>query len=309
MDDGFVLVIGSAGVDIKGRPAEELHLGVPNLGQVRNSVGGVARNIAENLARLEIPTVLLTAVGDDDEGMRVVKRCMDVGIDCGAVMRIPGGRTGTYLSFLKPSGELYGSIADFEIMQHVSALYLDDHADLFEEAAMIVIDATLSSEALTAIFTLAERYEVPVCADPTTPALASRLCEFIPRLHFISPNAAETKALCGLENAAQDRETAIAAARHLVGLGAAMAAVTLGAEGLAYADSSGSGFIRAIKTEVVDTTGAGDAFSAGVIFGLLNDVPVDEAMRLGSAAASLSLRSRETVAPDISQQHLYEHLH
>lgn len=308
MDDEYVLVIGSAGMDVKGRPDEELQWEAPNLGRVRSSVGGVARNIAENLARLEVSVMLLTAIGDDRSGVRVVEQCEANGVDCTHVRRVEGARTGTYLALLKPDGELMMAISDFEIMNYVDRNYLLGHEPLFADAEMVVIDATLSEEALATVFELATKYQLRVAADPTTPSLAGRLCPYISQLYLVTPNAAETTALCGLPDPAHDRETAINAARHLVSLGADIAVVTLGEKGLAYADGSGGGFIRAIHTHVVDSTGAGDAFTGAVIFGLLNEVPVDEAMRLGVTAASLTLQSPETVVPELSQELLYDEL-
>jgi pseudouridine kinase len=82
----------------------------------------------------------------------------------------------------------------------------------------------------------------------------------------------------------------------------------MGADGLAYADGGGGGYLRAVHARVVDSTGAGDAFSGAAIFGLINDVPVDEAMRLGITAASLTLESRHTVLPNLSQELLYDRL-
>lgn len=308
MEDGHVLVIGSAGIDIKGRPWEAVEWETPNLGRVRNSVGGVARNIAENLSRLEIPTVLLTAVGKDAAGRRVIRTCERAGIDCSYIRQIPGGRTGTYVALLHPDGQLHVAISDFEIISHVDSEYVRNHEHLLQNAQMIVIDATLSEETLETIFELAAHYDVRVAADPTTPALAGRLCPFIDQLYFVVPNSRETVTLCGLPAPATDRDTALEVARSLVVMGAKLAVVTMGAEGLAYADGGGGGFIRAIHTKVVDTTGAGDAFSGAAIFGLLNDVPVDEAMRLGITAASLTLESRHTVLPELSQELLYSKL-
>ena len=74
------------------------------------------------------------------------------------------------------------------------------------------------------------------------------------------------------------------------------------------ADSTGSGYIDALRTNVVDSTGAGDAFTGATIFGLLNEVPVDEAMRLGVTAASLTLETLESVVPNLSQELLYARL-
>lgn len=308
MDEGHALVIGSAGVDIKGRPWQALEWGTPNLGRVRNSVGGVARNIAENLARLEVPTVLLTAIGKDSNGKRVLRACERVGIECQYFLHVPNQRTGTYMALLKQDGQLHVAISDFEIMAEITPDYLHIHEALFENAAIIVIDATLSDDALDTVFELAEKYDVKVAADPTTPVLATRLIPYISRLHLIVPNAAETAAIRGesIEKVTRDEATQIA--RDFVAQGADIAVVTLGAQGLAYAHSGGGGFIRAVNTKIIDATGAGDAFSGAAIFGLLNDVPVDEAMRLGITAASLTLESRYTVLPGLNQEMLYDKL-
>jgi pseudouridine kinase len=200
------------------------------------------------------------------------------------------------------------TISDFDIVRRVDPNYLWKHEPLFEQSDLIVIDATLSTDALETLFELADRYHARVCADPTMPSLAARLNPYLSSLYLIAPNAAETTALCGLPDPARTRETAIEAARHLVSMGVQIAVVTLGEQGVAYADGSGGGFIRAMRTQVVDATGAGDAFSAAVIFGLLNEVPVDEAMRLGMTAAALTLQSHETVLPGLSQELLYDKL-
>jgi pseudouridine kinase len=306
--EGHVLVIGAAGIDIKART-----LGLPawntsNLGMIRNNVGGVARNIAENLARLEVPTILLSAIGRDTPGKRVLMRTREGGVNCAHVRRVSGGRTGNYVALFDQNSKLLIAISDYEIMETIDTEYLLRHEDLFADAIMIVIDANLSLEALETVFQLAQRYRIRICADPTTPELAGKLCPYLDQLFLVTPNRAETAALCGLDDTVYDRDTAISAARQLVTLGVELAVVTLGEQGLAYADSSGGGYIRSVRTQIVDPTGAGDAFSGAVIFGLLNDVPVDEAMRLGVTAASLTLQNVETVVPELSQELLYARL-
>jgi pseudouridine kinase len=308
MDEGYVLVIGSAGIDIKGSALEPLQWGVPNLGRVRNRVGGVARNIAENLARLEIETILLTAVGDDAEGDRVLDHCEDNGIDCSYTRIVENARTGTYMALLTPEGDLQVAIGDFAVMTTIDRDYLLENEDLIAESELLVIDTTLSEEALRTVFELAARHKLRVCADPTTPGLAGKLCPYIPQLYFVAPNAGETTALCGLKNPVTDQDTAMSAARHLVGMGTKIAVVTLADQGLTYADSSSTGFIRAINTHIIDSSGAGDALTGAVIFGLLNKVPLDEAMRLGVTAATLTLQTTENVVPNLSQELLYDKL-
>ncbi len=105
-----------------------------------------------------------------------------------------------------------------------------------------------------------------------------------------------------------DRESGLGAAQKLVSMGIEIAIVTLGATGLVYATSQESGHVPALASEVVDLTGAGDALTAAVIFGLLNDLPVGEAVRLGTSAAALTLQSRESVCSCLSLELLYDRL-
>lgn len=308
MNEGPTLVIGSMGIAVKAHVPDPLQWGTINLGEIRNTIGGNARNIAENLARLDVDVRLLSAVGRDGPARRVIRWTRKVGVNCRYVRVVDDARTANFVSLVDENGEPTVSIHDYAVMEHVDSNYLWKHEPLFENAAMLVIDSTLSDEALATVFEIADRYYVRVCADPTAPALAGRLRPYLPHMYLITPNAAETAILCDLDSPVQERDVAIDSARKLVSMGAMIAVVTLGDMGVAYADGSGSGFIRAVRAQPVDPTGAGDAFMGAVIFGLLNGVEVDEAMRLGMTAASLTLQSRETVLPQLSQELLYDKL-
>jgi pseudouridine kinase len=303
-----VLVIGASGIDIKGRALEPIQMGTANRGLIRSSIGGVARNIAENLVRLEVPTILLSAVGQDEQGDYLLSRTAAAGVDTRYVLRLPDVHTGSYAVIQDHTGQITISIGDYDIINAISPAYLQERHELFAQSAMIVIDANLSAKSITTVFRLAKRYDVPVCADPTTALLASKLLKYLPSLKMVAPDAAEAAKLCGLETAPTSSETAIATAQCLVNKGVQIGIVTLAEQGLAYANSSSAGHIPALHTQVVDTTGVGDALTAAVIFGLINDFPLDEAVRLGISAAALTLRTRETVSSDLSLDRLYDEL-
>lgn len=307
-ENAYVLVVGSGGIDITGRPDYSLAQNASVPGRIRSSVGGVARNIAENLARLEIPTLLLSAVGDDEPGERVIAHCKEAGIDTSQIMIIPGERTGHYMALLKMDGQLDTAINDYAVTRNITPEYLSSHTELFKNAAMVVIDANLEDRTLVTLFRLVKQYNIPVCADPTTPSLAGRLRPFLNQIYMLTPNLKEAAVLCGQTVHQYDTETALGLAQHLLERDVRIAVVTLGVHGLAYASGTDRGLIQAIRTEVQDETGAGDALTAGIIFGLLNEVPLDEALRLGVSAATLTLRSRETVVTELSQELLYDQL-
>jgi len=302
-----LLVIGAASIDTKGRADHAIQAGTSTPGSIRVSVGGVGRNIAENLARLGEPVVLLSAVGDDGSGRRILQQAAECGIDTSQVLVDGEYHTAAYLAVLDDTGNAVMSIDDMVINRAlVSPEYIYRRRALFRDACMIAVDANLSAATLNTIFRMARQYEVPVCADPTTASLAPRLCPHLPDLTLVTPNAAEAEALCGI--AVTDRESGLSAAHKLIGLGVRIAIVTLGATGLIYATSQESGHVPAIQCEIVDFTGAGDALTAAVIFGLLNDFPIDEAVRLGARAAALTLQSRETVCPMLSLERLYDQM-
>ncbi len=306
MESPQVVVVGAAGMDIKGRPRKALVPGTSNPGGIRISVGGVGRNIAENLARLGVRTTLLSAVGNDEWGQRILECTTAGGVDVSQVLVNTEHHSAAYLAVLDETGERSISIDDMDIMAAVTPQYIYTRRRLIKGADMVVMDANLSPEAIRSLVSLAHKYAVPICADPTSAILAQRLLPHLPDLYMITPDASEAEVLCQVR--LSSRSTAINAAKQLVALGVNIAIITLAAKGLCYATSEVSGYVPAIRTEVVDRTGAGDALTAGVVFGLLNNFSVDEAVRLGVSAATLTLQCKETVCPDLSLERLYDQL-
>jgi pseudouridine kinase len=307
MSLSHILVIGAASIDTKGRADQPVQTGTSVPGAIRVSVGGVGRNIAENLAHLGENVVLLSAVGDDDAGRSILQQAAECGIDLTHVLVDAQHRTAAYLAVLDDTGDPVMSVDDMEINRDlITPAFVYRRRALFRDARMVVLDANLAPATLHTIFRLTQRYRIPVCADPTTATLAPRIRSYLPELTLVTPNAAEAQALCNVQ--VRGRDSALVAAQKLVSMGVRIAIVTLGATGLVYATSQESGHVPSVADEIVDLTGAGDALTAAVVFGLLNSFPVDEAVRLGTSAAALTLHSRQTVCTNLSLERLYDQL-
>lgn len=301
-----VLVIGAAGVDIVGRLRGELQPESSNPAHIRTSFGGVARNVAENLARLGQQVTLLTVVGDDQAGDQLLTEIKETGVDVEHVLRTTLHPTGAYLAVINAAGVRQFALDDMRSTSALSAEYIRQHAYLFGQASAVFIDANLSKETIRAVMTMARRSKLPVCADPTSRALAVKIQPYLPRLWLVAPNRDETAVLCNWPAGPSNRREAIDAAKCLVSQGVDIAIISLAEYGVCYATSETNGHVPAIRTSIVDPTGAGDALTATVLFALLNDIPIDDAVRLGVTAASLTLRHRGAVLPDLSLQKLYE---
>lgn len=302
----YVLVIGAAGIDSKGKADVPLTLGTSTPGSVRVTVGGTARNIADNLARLGVETLLLSAIGEDGSGKRVRNNAAEVGINTQYCIVSPEHHTSAYLALLDQDGNLVMSVDDMKIMSCITPQIIRQRRELIKNAEMVVIDSNLSQESINALFKVAQRYKMRVCADPTSTTLAPRLKPHLADIYMITPNLAETEVLCGCS--VKDENDAINAARQLIHAGVEIVIITLAEEGVVYATADASGHIPARAAEIVDTTGASDALTATVVFGVLNDFPVDESIRLGVSAAALTLACSDTVCGDLSLELLYDHL-
>jgi pseudouridine kinase len=302
------LILGAAGLDIVGRIKGDLQLGTSNPAQIRTSFGGVARNVAENLSRLGHPVRFLTVVGEDQAGEQLMANLSSTGVDVQAVKRTSQHPTGTYIGMVNASGGLQLAMDDMRALTELTPDYVRQQAHLFDEASLVFFDANLPKETMRTVFSLARKAHLPVCADPTSTILAARIRPFLGRFSMITPNGAEAAYLTDQEAPALRRREAIQAAKQLVSQGVGVVIISMAAVGVCYATSETSGHIPAIRTEIVDPTGAGDALAATVLFALLNDMPIDDAVRLGVSAASLTLRYPGTVLPDLSLEKLYDQL-
>ena len=299
------LVIGTTCLDVKGRVTGPFQMGTSNPGAIRRNPGGVARNIAENLARLGVEVSLISALGPGWTGQYVLEWTQQSGVDVSNVLVRPDLRTGTYLSLQDTDRQLLVALDDMAAIEAITPRYLNDRRRLFRDARLVVIDANLSPAAIKTVFRLAAHYNRPVCADPTSVGLATRLRPFLNQLHLVVPNLEEARALLGEPDT---DAPPIATARQLVAQGVDMAVITLAEQGLCYATTEESGHLPAIDVPILDRTGVGDALTAAVIFGLLEYLPASEAVRLGLSAAALTLQCRETVCPTLNLENLYEQL-
>jgi pseudouridine kinase len=303
-----VLVIGAAGMDMVGRLSGELEEGTSTPARIRLAFGGVARNVAENLARLSQPCVLLSAVGEDIPGKALLGVLKEAGVDVSAVRTLPDQTTGAYLAVVDPHGRLRTALDDMTALQTITPETISREEALFRSARMVFLDANVSAETIAEIFRLARKIGVPVSADPTSRHLAARLTPHLRQMYLIAPNTGEAEILLGHSIPQEDPASAVQAAQELVARGVRIAVISLAEFGVAYASREKRGHIPALRTVIVDPTGAGDALTAAVLFALLNEIPLDEAVRLGISAASLTLRSRQTVVPDLTLERLYEEI-
>ncbi len=304
-----VLIIGATLIDMKGKPTAGLAPGTSNPSNISVSRGGTARNVAENLSLLGADVTLISAVGQDVTGDRLISQTADAYVNVDYMQQIEDKNTGAYMALLEPNGSLSVALDDVSVMNHITPDYLNRNRALFRDADMIMMDGSLSEAAMKTTVRLAMHYEKPLCADPSSARLAYKLRPYLPNLHLVVPNEVEAAELCQFSVLdMEDPNELLHLARMLVQQGVRTVVLTLPDFGLDYATNMETGYIPPRYSEMVDSTGTGDAVTAAIMFGMLNNLPTIEAIRLGAAAAGLTLETTETVVPDLSLDLLYDHL-
>ncbi len=303
-----ILVIGATLLDTKGKPLAGLEPGTSNPANVRITRGGTARNVAENLGRLGAEVILISAVGNDNIGDQLLAQTADAGVDVNHVLQEDDYHTGAYLAVLEDDGSLSVALDDVSVMQTITSGYLYRLRRLFRDASMVMMDGSLSPDAMNTVARLAGQYNLPLCADPSSSRLAYKLRPFLSHLHLVVPNEMEAAELLQMDFMRPDPDASLHMARSLVQAGVGTAVLTLSNFGLSYATSDEVGNLPASYAHIVDNTGTGDAVTAAIMFGMVNQLPTIEAIRLGAAAASLTVQTNETVVRDLSLDMLYDHL-
>jgi len=291
----YVCVIGGSNIDIEGYPRKQLLPGDSNPGIVRTSLGGVGRNIAENLTRLGIPTTFLSVVGDDVPGQRILDHARSIGLDMEHAL-IVDEPTSTYLAVLDATREMFVGIAHMDILQRLDIPYIQRHANLIQNAAFCIVDTNLPD----VLEHLVTTYDVPFILDTVSANKAIKAQPFLGRFHTVKSNRLEAQILSGMTiRTTHDLQKA---GRYFLDQGVGNVFITLGAEGVYYKTPDAEGILTSPSVEMVSATGAGDAFAAGLVSGLYRDKGVEEALRFAMGASIMAILSDETIHPLISSE-------
>lgn len=293
---GYVAIIGGVNIDIRGQSVGPLVPRDSNPGHVSSSLGGVGRNIAHNAALLGIPVHFLSALGDDDNGRRVEASCKELGICLDSVRRIPGGRTSTYVYLAGPDGDMALAVSDMEICREITPEYLGRNLSLLNGAAAVVCDANVPAQT---IHFLAERCTAPIFADPVSTVKAEKLRPVLGKLHTLKPNQLEAELLSGVS--IKDRTSLVEAARVLLGTGLKRVFISMGSRGVYAADRSGAFLVPCKPSQLVNATGAGDAFMAGLLWAHMSGLSLEQAANAGLAASSIAIEGKDTINPSLSE--------
>ena len=293
-----VLCIGAANLDRKLRTLGALQMATSNPASATETYGGVARNIAENLARLGTPCALLTALGMDSAGDALRSHAEGAGIDMTGSLKLPACATGTYTAVLDGAGEMVVALADMALYDHITPAFLAGRQPQRGAASLVVADLNLPLASIALLLADAQRDGAQLVIVAVSQPKMDRLPRDLRGLRLLILNRGELEARAG--QALPTEAHVRAACRALQADGAQDVIVTCGAAGVYHTVPGDLHWLPAHEiaaADVLDVTGAGDAFSAAVCWSLAQgDADLTRACTRGLQAAALTVQSPHTVS-------------
>jgi pseudouridine kinase len=292
-----IVCVGNAALDRTFAVAGSVRMATSNPATVRSGFGGVARNVAENLARLEVPVALVAQVGDDTGGRALRDDCAALGIDVRGVMLSKAYPTPEYIAIIGAGGELVIGACATAAVDALSIAMLGAAFDEDARTAWTFADCTLPAPVIAALLEDRRAGGPPLAVDAVSTARAQRLPRDLTGLDLLFLNLDEAASLLG-DDVGDDAGAAATALRKR---GVDAVVLTHGAHGAVVADARGTAQISALPLTPVDVTGAGDALIAGTLFGLVTGHSLEKAVRTGTLVAALTLESPATVSRSLSR--------
>ncbi|WP_075983444.1 carbohydrate kinase [Bacillus massilinigeriensis] len=298
-----IICIGGANVDRKFYIKEKAQLGTSNPVKSTQSVGGVARNIAENLGRLGLDAVLLTTCGEDSD-WKLIQESSSLYMNLDYVTPIHGMTTGSYSAVLDSRGDLVIALADMEVYDSISVDILLKNDALLSNAKCIVADLNCPKETLQFLCHFSKTHDRPLIFIPVSSPKMVRLPDDLNGVTWLITNRDETETY--FQREISNEEEWRKALEQWLSLGIENVVVTNGKEGAMIGNKQeGIIHVPSIETnQIVDVTGAGDAFCAAVIYKWLDGSDLLDIAKAGSVNASKTLKSTYTVRQDLSPNQL-----
>lgn len=303
-EETSIACIGGANTDRKARSNQNIRLYSSNPVKTTEVCGGVARNFAENLSRLGYHTSLMTCIGADKEGDWILQETKSQGVDVSQVWVLQTERTGTYTTLLDGNGETIVAMADMDIYEKVTVAMLEEKWSYIVSSKAVFLDTNISEDCISYVINRCRDENIPLYIDPVSPDKVLKLPLNLEGIEVLLLSQEEAEVLAEAEiQSVEDRERI---ADKIKQRGVQKVIITLPDHGIYYSSPQESGYLPPFYTEIVDITGASDAFSSCAIYGIMNDESLLTACQLGLAGSALTFQTEESVSAQLNPEKIYE---
>lgn len=299
-----VLCIGAAHIDYKFMPLGPLVKYTSNPISSDVNYGGVVRNVAENLSRLEIDVSLMSVVGDDLFGNQLIEEMRKL-MNVAYVNRLNGKRTGQYYAALDTDGDMDIAYADMGIYDVMDAKWMLNQLNDITAYDYYIVDMNVQGSGLNVLIQWAKSQQKKLVIIGVSEPKMSYLPRDLDGVYLLICNQNEAKAY--FQNPQMSESDLTQAWKYT---GVENIIMTNGSKPIILLEKDKDecyknvGKIPAVS--FVDATGAGDAFSAGLMFGILSGESLSSALDYGVSNARLTIQSKNSVRQDLNKNKLIQ---
>lgn len=293
-----IVVIGMVFVDVKGFPGDVYIPNGRNAGRVEYVHGGVARNVVEDIANLELRPSFIGTVDETSMGKDVVEKLVRHKVNVDSVKAVPDGM-GTWLALFDNKGDVAGSISHRPDSYQLLSILEECGDTVIRDCDSVIFELDLHKDVVKKILDLTEKYKKKAYALVSNMGIAVERRDFLQKLDCFICNELEAGILFLDDySETEPEEMRDILAEKIKSANITSMIVTMGSKGAVYADMHGNkGSVPAKKVIVKDTTGAGDAFCAGAMSGLTYGKTMEESIQIGNTLAASVITSTENVCP------------
>lgn len=297
-----VVVFGAVFVDIKGFPRDVLNPSGTNVGNVEFKHGGVSRNVVENLSFMGLNSSFVSMVDNSALGMEVLERLKKEDINTDYVKIVEKDGMGMWLVVLNERGDIAASISHQPNLAPIYNLIDESCEEILRDTSSVVLDLDLRVEYLNKVIETASKLNKKVYGVIGNLDVISKSKDVLNKLDCLICNNIEFSAICNKE--LRDKSQILNEAKELTKGGLKKIVVTMGRQGSVYydAESNIEGHVDIIPADVIDTTGAGDSFFAGTVFGLTKGYSLKDSVLVGTKIASLTISCSESTNCEIKNE-------
>ena len=297
-DISKITVIGASIIDLIGFSKEKLIYEDSNSGSIERILGGVGRNIAENLKRLNFNVEFLSVFATDEFSKTLINSCNELDISIKHSLTVENSISPLYVAIMDRFNDLALGLSAMDIYDAIPDSFILDHLDTIAQNEYCVLETNLPTSILELV--TKKLPNTRFALETVTAKKALKAKSILDRLYILKCNALEAELLSGIKvEYESDYERIV---EHFLKIGVKKVFVTLGSDGVAYGDENEVYISKNNIISPVNTNGAGDAFMAGVLYGELKGLEMYDMVKFGSACAQITIQHKNAVHPEMCEK-------
>ncbi len=293
-----ITVIGAVNIDLIGYPDHKLIYKDDNIGSLETILGGVGRNIAENLSKLDFNVEFLSVFADDYFGKKIIQSCNELNISTTHSLIKKEATTSTFMAIMDNENDMALGISAMHIYDEIPPSFIMDKLDCIKQSPYCVLETNMPQSILELVVKNAPNTKFALDAVSGTKALKAK--NILANLTILKCNLIEAELLSGISIATKEDYDKLV--HHFLNIGVQKVFITLGKEGLIYGNHQEVFRLKSKEVKPVNTTGGGDSFMAGLLLAAYQNFDIHKMAKIATACATLTIQHKNTVHPNINKE-------